>query len=409
MRLDIKNKLNSFAKEELYLLNKSEIARRFNCDPRTVERYINLENGSLPPPIRLPKKSLLDDYKDLILDKVDRHGASAVSIFHFIQQKGYQGKYSILTDFIRQHKQSELRKATVRFETNPGLQAQIDWKENMTLFSRSGKAFQINIFLAVLGYSRLKFIHLTLDRSQPTLFSCLIKTFEYVQGVPLELLFDNMKTVVDRSRSSFSKVELNETFRHFAADAGFRTITCRAYRPQTKGKVESLARLVERLRVYNEEFDSLEELQMIVETFNHQINREISQATGEIPLKRYEKEKEYLNPLPSMDVLSAYIRQPKQYKVTKESMIRYQGHKYSVPTRYIGCQVTTSETDDVRLCIYYNGNLVACHAISERPLNYQPEHLIEILRSDACSHMTEEDTLTFMKNNLSMMDIYLGE
>lgn len=58
------------------------------------------------------------------------------------------------------------------------------------------------------------------------------------------------------------------------------------------------------------------------------------------------KEKEYLISPPSMDVLTAYIRQPKQYKVPKESMIRYQGHKYSVPTRYIGCRVTTSEIDD---------------------------------------------------------------
>lgn len=409
MRLDIKNKLNSIAKEELTLLNKSEIARRFDCDPRTVDRYIKLKEGQIPPKERAPSKSLLDDYKETILDKVDRHGASAVSVYHFIQKKGYQGKYSILAEFIRKHKREQIRKATVRFETSPGLQAQIDWKENMTLISRSGKSFKINIFLAVLGYSRLKFLRLTTDRSQQTLFSCLIETFQYFHGIPQELLFDNMKTVVDRSRSTYSKVELNENFRYFAADAGFRVITCRAYRPQTKGKVESLARLTERLSVYNEEFESLEELQKIVLDFNEEINSEISQATNEIPWKRYEKEQEHLNPLVPMEVLLPYIRQPQEYKVSKESMIRYQGCKYSVPTRYIGCKVTFHETDDNRLCIYYNGNLIACHVLTDKKLNYKSSHLAEILRSDACRHMSEEDVLTFMQDNLSMMDLFLGE
>jgi len=409
MRLDIKNKLNSIPKEELILLNKSELARRLNCDPRTVHRYIKIQKGDFSPSPRKAKPSLLDDYKDIILDKVDRYGASAISIYHFIQKKGYQGKYSILTDFIRKHKQVQSQKATLRFETNPGLQAQIDWKENLTLMNRSGKKYQINIFLAVLGYSRLKYLKLTLDRSQPTLFSCLLKTFEYFQGIPKELLFDNMKTVVDYSRSTFSKVELNERFRYFAADAGFQTITCRPYRPQTKGKVESLAKLTDRLLVYNEEFDTLEDLEQLVDSFNEEINQEISQATGERPISRYQKEKEYLNPLVPLDVLHAYIRQPKQYKVSKESMIQYRGNKYSVPTRYIGRHVTLQETENLRLSIYYNGNQISCHTITDKKFHYKPTHLTEILRSDVCKHMSEEDILTFMEDNLSLMDSYIGE
>ncbi|MDM5143914.1 hypothetical protein ICE98_00987 [Lactococcus lactis] len=64
-------------------------------------------------------------------------------------------------------------KATIRIETTPGLSAQVDWKENLKLISRNGEVFTINIFLYILGYSRMKYLQLTVDRLQPTLFECL--------------------------------------------------------------------------------------------------------------------------------------------------------------------------------------------------------------------------------------------
>ncbi len=169
--------------------------------------------------------------------------------------QGYEGKYSIVADFVKHHQEQEIKKSTIRFETNPGLQSQVDWKEDMTLVSRNGEVFKINIFLMVLGYSRLKFIMLTSDRSQETLFNCMINAFKFFGGVPKEILFDNMKTVVDHSKSSISKTVFIQKFEYFAKDIGFLPIACRPYRPQTKGKVKALAKLMDRLKVYNEEFD----------------------------------------------------------------------------------------------------------------------------------------------------------
>src|SRR5690606_13552573 len=111
---------------------------------------------------------------------------------------------------------------------------------------------EVNIFLMVLGYSRIKYLKLTVDRTQKTLFECLYDGFEYFGGAPKEILFDNMSTVVDRSRTIFKNIAINNVFKHFAMDAGFEVITCRPYRPETKGKVETLAKLVDRLMVYNE-------------------------------------------------------------------------------------------------------------------------------------------------------------
>ena len=197
--------LQSFSREEVCLLNKAELARRFNCDPRTIDRYIKISTGELVPKERTHSyKSKLDDYKELIINKVDNYGCTAMSVFKLIQKKGYTGKYSIVADFVAKHKDNEVKKATIRFETHPGLQAQVDWKEDLKLVNRNGDVFRINIFLIVLGHSRYKYIELTSDRSQNTLFKCLINAFEFFDGMPKEILFDNMKTVVDHAKYYFT-------------------------------------------------------------------------------------------------------------------------------------------------------------------------------------------------------------
>lgn len=410
MRKDIHNKLKKYTREEQCLLNKSELARRFNCDARTIDRYLKINSGELETKkSSRVYKSLIDDYKPIIIEKVDTFGATAMAVYKFIDKKGYKGKYSTVAAFINKHKNIEIKKATVRFETTPGLQAQVDWKENLTMVSKHGEIFKVNIFLMVLGYSRIKYVKLTTDKEQKTLFKCMISAFSYFEGIPQEILFDNMKTVVDRNKSTFSSIEFNKTFKYFADDAGFKPIACRPYRPQTKGKVESLARLTNRLAVYNGEFEDYDDLDKIVQDFMEEVNNEISQAINETPLSRLNKELEYLKPLPPMDSLVSYVSCEKEYKVSKESMVNYKGKKYSVPTKYIGLKVNITETCDGNISIYYNGDFIVCHSLSDNKYNYKIGHMHEILKSDACKHLTDAKIDEFIRENMSMMDILLRE
>lgn len=408
MRKEIQEFLKRFNREELEILNKSEIARRFNCDPRTITRYSKIEKGEITQekPTRI-YNSLIDDYKSIIINKVDIYGATAMAVYKFIDKKGYKGKYSTVAAFVKKHKANEIHKATIRFETSPGLQAQVDWKENLTLISRHGEIFKINIFLMVLGYSRLKFIKITTNRNQDTLFECLVDGFKYFGGIPEEILFDNMKTVVDRSKSTFTRVEFNERFKYFMKDAGFKAIACKPYRPQTKGKVEALAKLLDRLVVYNEEFEDYKDLEDITNEFLNDINSELSQAMDEIPFERFKKEKEYLKPLSPIEILLSYISREKEYKVNKESMVSYKGKKYSVPTKYIGKKLNITDQKDGNIYLYYNRDCIVCHPIGDKKLNYKHEHMHEILKSDVCKHLNDSEIDRFIKNNISMMDIYL--
>ena len=401
MRKDVANKIAMM--EEKELMNKSELSRRFGCNRRTIDKYIKKADTT-----REKRKhvSILEDYKNIVLDKVDTYGSTAMAVFKFIQKKGYAGSYLTVNNFVKKHKEDQVKKATIRFETMPGQQAQVDWKETVTMVNRHGEKFVINIFLFVLGYSRLKFIKLTTNRTQKTLFECLFQAFVYIHASPHEILFDNMATVVDREHSTFKNIALNKTFKAFAQDAGFEVITCRPYRAKTKGKVETLAKLIDRLKVYNEEFETFEDLEKIVENFNDDINKEVSQATNEVPFERFKKEEEYLKSLPPMDCLLSYFFCEKKYKVYPDSMIRYKGRKYSVPIHLIGKEVTVNESDD-EIRIYYTQDLICCHKISEKFFNYKKDHAFEILRSDAMMYNDDKTIYDFIENNLKNMDILL--
>lgn len=401
MRQDVLNEINIFLRGgEKETMSKAAMARIMGCDPRTVKRY--LEGYEPKKKRKILKKSKLDKFKETIISKLEI-GCTSMAIFKFIQKDGYTGSYSLVADFVQKHKEEQIKKATIRFETAPGLQSQVDWKENLKMISKHGELFEVNIFLMVLGYSRTKFVKLTSDKTQKTLFECMNEAFKYFGGVPKEIVFDNMATVVDRANSRIGNVKLNTKFVQYSKDIGFNPITCRIYRPQTKGKVESLAKLVNRLQVYDHEFETYEELEKIVKIFMKEINNEISQGTNMKPIERLAKETKYLLPLPNQEVLNAYTTSPKEYKVSKESMITYKGQKYSVPTYLIGKSVSVKETDEY-IHVYYTTNLITKHKKSKKFLNYHKEHIVDILKSDALKSYEYNEIEEFVDNHLSDYD-----
>ena len=387
--------------------NYAALAKQFNCDYRTVKRYYEAGISKKLPDLgkrNQNKKTLIDDYTEIIVDKLSL-GCSSTAIYHFIKRKGYSGSERTVRRYCRNIREDKIEKATVRIETTPGLSAQVDWKEEVKLVLKTGEIITCNIFLYVLGYSRMKYIEVTFDRSQKTLFSCLNQAFQETGGVPQEIWFDNMKTVVNRSKSQFTKVVFNETFRQYSKDAGFKPIACRPFRPQTKGKVEALARTMERLTVYNYELDDkfefCSEATLLMDQLNYE---EISQATYERPVDRWSIEKPKLKEF-DFEQLSSYCTDEKMImrKVSIESMVQYKQRKYSVPVHYIGQNVLL-EDDDGYLAIYHNGNLIREHVISGKLLNYERDDYIQILQSDVFKNLKDEELEHFVDKNLKAYD-----
>jgi len=385
-------------------LNKSSLARQYGCCWRTIDRRLNPEKYKIEKKNRI-YKSILDPYKNIIDEKLENNNIPATGIYFLLKNKyDYKGKYGIVNKYVTSKKESIISNLTIRFETIKGYQSQVDWKEKMKLHDALGNEYIVSIFLIVLGNSRYKYIELTFDQTQQTLFRCMINAFRYFGGTTNEILFDNMKTIVDQVKSNYTQVVLNTKAVQFSKDAGFKIITCRPYRPRTKGKVETLAKIMNRLKAYDYEFDNLDNLELVVEQLNYELNyEEKSQATNEIPKILYEKEKEYLIPV-NYELLESYCSTQRQYKVSNESMITYCGIKYSVPIQYVGKQLTVIDNDNV-INIYYNSNLV--NSYQKYPnfkYNYKEKDYIEILKHSSFNTKTEAEINDYIIKNIYSLD-----
>ena len=391
-------------------MNKTALAKQYGCCWRTVDRRLNPDKYKKDKKIRI-YKSILDPFKNIIDEKIENNNIPATGVYFLLKNKyGYNGKYGIVNKYVSRKKKSIISNLTIRFETIKGYQSQVDWKEKLKLHDINGNEYIVSIFLMVLGNSRYKYIELTFDQTQPTLFRCLINAFKYFGGRTEEILFDNMKTIVDHVRSDYTDVVINSKAMQFSKDAGFKIVTCRPYRPRTKGKVETLAKIMNRLKAYDNEFNDKEDLEQVVEQLKYELNyEEKSQATSEIPKILFDKEKEYLTPI-NYEILENYCLPEKTYKVSNESMISYKGIKYSVPIQYVGKQLTVIDEDNV-IHLYYNKELIYSYKKNTNfRYNYKEQDYIDILKHSSFNTKTEDEISEYIEKNLYSLDgIYIDK
>jgi transposase len=106
----------------------SEISRRTGHARATVRKYLYMKTAPEPQK-RPPKQSKLDPYKPYIEEKVIEGPYTAARLFREIQEMGYDGEITIVQDFIRKIRPKQGLQAVLRYETKPGIQAQVDWGE----------------------------------------------------------------------------------------------------------------------------------------------------------------------------------------------------------------------------------------------------------------------------------------
>lgn len=396
-------------------VNKSQIARELGVDARTVGKYLN---GYVKPTTR-NRKSPIDDFKPIIQSLLseesiqvfyykrvlwqylkDNHGLDcAQSSF-----RRYISNNVEFNDYFKRRKKGYIsNKSTMRFETDKGQQAQLDWKENIDFVLSTGEVININIFVLILSYSRFRIYRLSLEKTQDILFSFLNESFETFGGVPKELLTDNMKTVMDQPRTAYQSEKVNNKFQQFADDYGFKVRPCIAGRPNTKAKVEAPMKLLDEIRAYNGTLN-FNELHELISKLNNRINGTCHTSTGKIPVLHLEKEKDFLLDLPTEQIRNRYSIITTSVKVNRQSMISYKSNQYSVPPEYINKKLKLQVYDN-QLHLYYNTNLVTIHEIKNQKLNYHDNHYLQI------SYLTFKNSKYEMneiaKNNLKMIgEIY---
>ena len=234
-------------------LSKTAIAERTGLSRRTIHYW--LASGQLDrdpdTAIRYPPRSTkLDRFHALIRQRLETYPElTAVRLFEEVRAAGYSGSLTQLKVFVRRVRPAPAPAPVIRFETAPGLQAQVDFA---TCQLPWGRRYAL---MVVLGYSRLLWLQCYARQTMRTLMSGLESAFAYFGGVPRELLFDQLKAVVlEDRRPAGGRVLENPEFLRFAAHWGFRIRACRPYRAQTKGKVERPIRYVRQSFLYGRAF-----------------------------------------------------------------------------------------------------------------------------------------------------------
>lgn len=370
-------------------VNKSRLARELDVDRRTVSKYID---GYSKPSTR-NKNSLIDEYYDIIEELLNNE----VKVFEYkkvlwIYLKENYGldcaessfRYYIqhhpeFQSYFDGHKADKIKATSImRFETNPGEQAQLDWKESIDFVLNNGELININILVLIMGYSRYRVYRLSLTKTQDVLFHLLDQSFEAIGGVPKCIVTDNMKTVMDEARTEYNKGKINVKFKQFADDYGFEVHPCIAGRPNTKAKVESPMRILDELKAYSGDLD-YEGLVRKLEEINNRENTRFHDGYAMIPILGLEKEKDFLLPLPTVSIRNQYQIKTVNVKVNNSSMITYKGNQYSVPPKYLNKSLKLQYHDN-RIHIYSNTKLVAVHDESSKKLNYLENHYIDIMK-----------------------------
>jgi transposase len=350
------------SKEEYFVLrhylgegvSKTAIAKKLGISRMTVYRHaVSSKTEPVYGP-RLPRKTLLDPYKDYIRGRLKIYPElSAVRLFKEIGEMGYPGKLTRVKEFVRSIKPMLPLELEQRFEVAPGEQAQVDFATFKTDF---GIVFAL---LVVLSWSRYLWVHFFCHQDQLTVLSGLHRAFIRFGGVPATALFDRMKTAVARTESD-GKAVFNEEMLRFATHYGFRPLACRPYRAKTKGRVERAVSYLRRNFFYGRRFSDLEDLNGQLEKWlDETANTRLHGTTGEIPFQRLQNEKSHLRPLPDANYVPLITL---GRRVSRDGFVAYNGNEYSVPDGIKRVEVEVRATLE-EIGLYQDGKLLVVHQL----------------------------------------------
>jgi transposase len=319
------------------------IARELELARNTVSRVLvgigAQRSGTATPSLRRPRR--LDAYEPAILELLGRYpDLTGVRLFEELRQRGFSGSYSTVRQRLGELRPRSGPQPVIRFETAPGVQAQMDYAVYDLDFTCEGRR-RVNLFSYILGYSRRQYLRFVEAQDMATTLREHVRAFAHLGGVAATCLYDNMKVVVSGHEDDVPIY--NPRFLAFATHYGFRPMACRVRRPQTKGKVERPFYYVETSLFNGRSFESLKHLNEITDWWLAQVAdvREL-RAAGKTPLQLHQEELPHLIALPA----HAYDVAPVLYRtVDVEGLVTYCQNGYSVPWRYIGCVLPVRVTE----------------------------------------------------------------
>ena len=338
-----------------------QIAKLSGASRNTVRKYIR--NGAMceARAPRKPRVSKLDPYKEIINGFVAEGLISAPAILSRILPMGYTGKETIIRDYVASIKPQARpgARATLRYETAPGVQAQLDWGI-FTYTDHRGTKRKVAGMMVVLGYSRRVYLNFALSADIYGFSTCLINAFFYFGGITDVFLTDHMKTVV-LGGSKDGGWNLNGHVADLAGYLGTAIKLAPVRRPQTKGKVERGIRFAKENFWAARSFANLADLNEQALAWCAEADMRVHNGLGVTPMEAFASEAEHLRPLPDRSELFQFERQER--KVGADGFFTFAGVRYGVPWEY-SHSVVEVLAGPRTLQVFARGKLIATHELS---------------------------------------------
>jgi len=355
------------------------ISRELGCSRNTVREY--LRRGGWRPMDVDGRASVLQPHGEWLAERLRRHRGNADVVRQDLQRElGVEVSLRTVQRAVAPLRR-ELRAealATIRYETAPGQQLQIDFGSTGVVVGE--EAQRVHLFVATLGYSRRCYVTVFLHERQSAWLQGLEGAFRHFGGLPQELLIDNAKALVEDHDVKTREVKFNDRFHAFCRYWGVVPRACAPYRARTKGKDERGVGYVKRNAIAGHRFESLEALHAHLQWWVRDVaDSRVHGTTGEPPIVRFERdERARLRVLPGKGPF-LQVRELTR-RVHNDACIELDTNRYSVPWRLIG-EVVTVIVAERCVRVLYAGDEVACHAQSplRRTSVIERAHLIGIV------------------------------
>lgn len=385
--------------------NFSALGREYDKDRHTVKKYY--DNDGIPKRKKRIQPSKWDPYIEEVDDLLKNPAVSYKGAYQYLKKKygedNLPGDYNSLRNYLwaSGYKKRNHTDPHVLYETPPGKQAQFDWKEDMKIHLIDGTEILFNVFSVTLGYSREHVFIYSPHKTTDDLLYCLIRSINKYGGVCEEYLTDNMSAIVSVKKDGKS---IYPKITQFFKDIGAKLKLSKVKTPQTKGKDENANKFVKWIYAYDYKLkDELELIDLIENEITSEANRQINTGTCLPPSTLFEKEKEYLKPLPNKVLLDSYLEEHYRQVVPPTQLIYYKGSKYSLSSKYIGETVDIYPVNET-LYIYLNHQLIATHNITQQKINYTLSDYKEGL-SKTIKNKSEEEIEDMAKTNLERLSV----
>lgn len=358
---------------------KKRIAKELGISTKTVKRYL-LQKEWLP--YKKPKRQKrLEGLTEWLEQTFYLHrGNAAVVHQELIRQHQITVNPSTVERAVKPFRNKLISEsiATIRFETPPGKQMQIDFG---TMSVRiAGEQRRVYFFAAVLGYSRRQYVQAFPHERQSAWFEGMEGAFRYFGGIPEQILVDNAKALVSSHNPLTREIVFNDRLRSFASYWKFTPKACAPYRARTKGKDENTVKYLKKNAIAGREFTSWEHLEEHLAWWMKEISDvRIHGTTGEKPIERFLKDE-----APRLQPMSGkppfyQVRELKRV-VQSDACVEIDSNFYSVPWKWIKNQVLVQVMDQ-EIKIFYGSEELATHPIcfGRRHRSINPNHLEGIL------------------------------